>query len=280
MTDVPEALLERLLDARRRHRLPMQVRPLAQAFSQQVLGVMFPHFATSVVCSEEAVIEDVIEVQESLARLERAVATLHEKMPERLVPSFVEKLSEVHDLLRDDAQAIYEGDPAARSVDEVILTYPGFYGIAVYRVAHALFQLGMPLLPRLLTEVAHEKTGIDIHPGAQIGRRFCIDHGTGIVVGETTNIGANVKLYQGVTLGALAVDKSFADSKRHPTLEDGVVIYAGATILGGQTTVGKNSIVAGNAFLTQSVPPDSIVSRKSEVRPRGAAAAEGFDWVI
>jgi serine O-acetyltransferase len=261
MTDVPEPLLERLLDARRKHRLPTQVRPLAQAFAQQVLGVMFPHFATTVVCSEEAVVEDVIEVQESLARLERAIGTLHEQMPDNLVAGFVDKLPQVHDLLLDDAQAIYEGDPAARSVDEVILTYPGFFAIAVFRVAHALFELGLPLLPRLLTEVAHERTGIDLHPGATIGRRFCIDHGTGVVIGET-------------------VEKALADSKRHPTLEDDVVIYAGATILGGQTTVGRNSIVAGNAFLTQSVPPDSIVSRKSEVRPRSAAGAVGFDWVI
>lgn len=282
MTHVPDVLLERLLDARRRFHLPSQVRPLAHAFAPQLMGVLFPHFATSVVCSEDAVTEDLIELGESLGRLERSIATLHEQMPERLVERFLDGLPEVHARLEEDARAIFDGDPAARSVDEVILTYPGFYAIVLYRVAHALYRLGLPLLPRLLTEHAHEKTGIDIHPGALIGRRFCIDHGTGVVVGETTIIGDGVKLYQGVTLGALTVEKALADKKRHPTLEDGVIIYAGATILGGNTVVGKNSIVAGNAWLTQSVPPNSIVSRKSEVRPRTGVAAnlEELDWVI
>lgn len=281
MTDVPDELMERLLTARRKHHLPSQVRPLAQAFAPQLLGVLFPHFAASVVCSEDAVTEDLIEVGESLARLERSIGTLHEAMPERLVERFFDALPGVHDGLEEDAQAIFEGDPAAKSIDEVILTYPGFYAIAMYRVANALHRIGLPLLPRLLTEHAHEKTGVDIHPGATIGRRFCIDHGTGVVVGETTTIGDDVKLYQGVTLGALTVEKALADKKRHPTLEDGVVIYAGATILGGSTVVGSHSIVAGNAFLTQSVPPNSIVSRRSEVRPRNAAhTTEELDWVI
>ena len=149
---------------------------------------------------------------------------------------------------------------------------------STFRVAHLLWELGLPLLPRLLTEFAHEKTGIDIHPGATIGRRFCIDHGTGIVIGETTRIGDGVKLYQGVTLGALTVEKSLADKKRHPSIEDGVVIYAGATILGGNTVVGRDSIVAGNAFLTQSVPPNSVVTRKSEVRSRIAGAENFIDF--
>jgi len=281
MTHVPDELLERLLDARRKHHLPSQVRPLAQAFAPQLLGVLFPHFASSVVCSEDAVLEDLIELGESLARLERSIATLHELMPERLVERFLARLPEVHERLEEDARAIFNGDPAAKSIDEVILTYPGFYAIALYRCAHALHQLGLPLLPRLLTEHAHEKTGIDIHPGASIGRRFCIDHGTGIVIGETTVIGDDVKLYQGVTLGALTVQKDLADKKRHPTLEAGVVIYAGATILGGATVVGANSVVAGNAFLTQSVPPNSIVSRKNEIRPRsGPGDVEALDWVI
>lgn len=281
MTHVPDELLERLLDARRKHHLPSQVRPLAQAFAPQLLGVLFPHFAATVVCSEDAVTEDLIELGESLARLERSIATLHETMPEKLVEHFLAALPEVHERLEEDAQAIFDGDPAAKSIDEVILTYPGFYAIAMYRAAHALHRLGLPLLPRLLTEHAHEKTGVDIHPGATIGRRFCIDHGTGIVVGETTVIGDDVKLYQGVTLGAVTVEKALADKKRHPTLERGVIIYAGATILGGATVVGHDSIVAGNAFLTQSVPPNSIVSRRSEIRPRSAGGGvEELDWVI
>ncbi len=281
MTPVPDALLERLLDARRKHHLPSQLRPLAHAFASEVLGVLFPHFASVVVCSEHAIEEDVFLLSEALARMERAIGTLHEAMPEQLAERFVAALPEVHDRLMEDAQAIFTGDPAARSVDEVILTYPGFAAIAVYRVAHALHALGLPLLPRLLTEWAHEKTGIDIHPGATIGRRFCIDHGTGIVVGETTHIGDGVKLYQGVTLGALTVEKGLADKKRHPTIEDEVVIYAGATILGGATVVGHHSLVAGNAWLTRSVAPHSVVGRDNQVRARQAAGGmEELDWVI
>lgn len=281
MTHIPPALTERLLQARAQHHVPSQIRPLAQAFAQQVLGVLFPHFAGTVVCSEDAVREDLIGLGEALTRLQRSIAVLHPQVPEGLADAFFAVLPDLHERLEEDARAIFDGDPAARSVDEVILTYPGFSAIALYRVANALHCFGLPLLPRLLTEYAHEKTGIDIHPGATIGRRFCIDHGTGIVIGETTHIGDDVKLYQGVTLGALTVEKALADRKRHPTLEDGVVIYAGATILGGQTTVGARSIVAGNAFLTQSVPPDSIVSRRSEVRPRAEAlTVPECDWVI
>ena len=281
MASVPSALLEQLLLTRRKYSLPAQLRPMALAFGPQVLGVLFPHFSGAVVCSEDAVEDDVLRVAEALGHLERAIGTLHEKMPERLVERFLLGLPEVLTTLEADAAAILEGDPAARSYDEVVLTYPGFYAIAMYRVAHLLHTLGLPLLPRLLTEFAHEKTGIDIHPGATIGRRFCIDHGTGVVVGETTHIGHGVKLYQGVTLGALTVEKALADSKRHPTIEDEVVIYAGATILGGTTVVGHHSLVAGNAWLTQSVPPNSVVSRRSEVRQRQAGPMfEEYDWVI
>ena len=282
MAQVPSQLVQQLLAARRVHALPMQLRPLAQAFAPQVLGVLFPHFAAAVTCSEEAVVDDVLLVAERLGRLERAIAMLHQQMPPNVVDRFLGELPRIHTLLLEDAQAILDGDPAARSLDEVVLTYPGFYALAVFRLANALQRIGMPLLPRLLTEHAHEKTGIDIHPGATIGRRFCIDHGTGIVIGETTLIGDDVKLYQGVTLGALTVEKALADSKRHPTIEDGVVIYAGATILGGGTVVGHHSIVAGNAWLTQSVPANSVVSRRSEVRPRssGATPFEALDWVI
>lgn len=281
MVSVPPALLEQLLLTRRQYSLPAQLRPMAHQFGPQVLGVLFPHFSETVVCREEAVEDDVVRVAESLGHLERAIGTLHEVMPEKLSERFLAGLPEVLSTLEADARAILEGDPAARSYDEVVLTYPGFYAIAMYRVAHLLYTIGLPLLPRLLTEFAHEKTGIDIHPGATIGRRFCIDHGTGVVVGETTHIGNGVKLYQGVTLGALTVEKALADSKRHPTIEDEVVIYAGATILGGTTVVGHHSLVAGNAWLTQSVPPNSVVSRRSEIRQRQAGPMfEEYDWVI
>ena len=151
------------------------------------------------------------------------------------------------------------GDPAAKSHAEVIRTYPGFFAIVAYRIAHELESLSVGIIPRIITEYAHSQTGIDIHPGAEIGRYFCIDHGTGVVIGETCNIGDYVKIYQGVTLGALSVAKEDADKKRHPTLEDRVVIYAGATILGGETVIGENSVVGGNVWLTKSIKPNSKV---------------------
>ncbi|MGZ5287076.1 MAG: serine O-acetyltransferase, partial [Flavisolibacter sp.] len=164
-----------------------------------------------------------------------------------------------------DAKAIADSDPAARSEQEVIATYPGFFATYVYRIAHFLWQEGYRLLPRFFTEYAHSKTGIDIHPAAVIGSSFAIDHGTGIVIGETSVIGNYVKIYQGVTLGALNVSKSGANIKRHPAIEDQVVIYAGATILGGSTVVGSGSIIGGNVWLTYSVPSNSVVYHKSEV---------------
>ncbi len=172
---------------------------------------------------------------------------------------FFKEIEHVYDLSLEDSNAILMGDPAAVDSREVIRSYPGFYAISVYRIAHLLLTLDVPYLPRIFTELVHSKTGIDIHPGAQIGRRFCIDHGTGVVIGETTEIGNDVKLYQGVTLGALSVSKDQAKKKRHPTIEDGVVIYAEATILGGETVIGKNSVIGGNVWLTQSVPPNSKV---------------------
>lgn len=187
---------------------------------------------------------------------------LHEELPasaESIRRTFEEQLPEIYSRLKEDAQAILAGDPAAHSITEVIGTYPGFYALAVHRVAHALCGLGVPLVPRMLSEIAHSKTGIEIHPKASIGHRFCIDHGTGIVIGETVNIGDDVKMYQGVTLGALSVRKDMARTKRHPTIEDGVVIYAGATILGGDTVIGAGSIIGGNTWLVKSVPPNSRI---------------------
>jgi serine O-acetyltransferase len=180
-----------------------------------------------------------------------------------------------------DAEAIFAGDPAAESVEEVVAAYPGFLAIAMYRIAHELHRHGAPLLPRLLTEVAHTRTGIDIHPGAKIGQSFCIDHGTGIVIGETAVIGNHVKIYQGVTLGAPSVKKSSAGIKRHPTIEDRVVIYANATILGGDTVVGHDSVIGGNVWLPNTVPPFSFVHQTSQVRVRSARhATEPTDFVI
>lgn len=172
---------------------------------------------------------------------------------------FFAELPEVYEVMQTDAEAIMHGDPAAQSIREVIRTYPGFTAICIYRMAHQLWKSEVPLIPRILTEHAHSKTGIDIHPGAQIGRYLYIDHGTGLVIGETCIIGDHVKLYQGVTLGALSVEKGFAGTQRHPIIEDHVIIYAGATILGGETRIGHHSVIGGNVWLTSSVEPYTTV---------------------
>jgi len=173
------------------------------------------------------------------------------------VLEFFDKLPKLTKKLDLDAHAAFQGDPAAYSVEEVILSYPGFYAICVHRIAHAFHELGIKLLPRIMSEYAHEKTGIDIHPGAQIDESFFIDHGTGVVIGETALIGKNVKIYQGVTLGALSVKKKLQSIKRHPTIEDDVVIYANSTILGGETIIGKGSVIGGNTWITESLPAGS-----------------------
>lgn len=177
---------------------------------------------------------------------------------------FFAHLPEIHEKLMEDAAFIADNDPAASSPTEVAMVYPGFFAIATYRIAHLLNIAGVGTIPRIFTELAHSKTGIDINPGAHIGREFFIDHGTGVVIGETTVIGNRVKIYQGVTLGALSVHKADADAKRHPTIEDDVTIYAGATILGGSTVIGAGSIVGGNVWLTESIPPYSKVFNNLE----------------
>lgn len=179
--------------------------------------------------------------------------------------AFFNGLQQVYDAVLLDAEAICAGDPAAGQIEEVIIAYPGFYAILVYRLAHWMHHLQIPVIPRMFTENAHRLTGIDIHPGARIGKSFCIDHGTGIVIGETTEIGNEVKIYQGVTLGASSVSKEKAGKKRHPTLEDKVIVYSGTTILGGNTRIGHHSIVGGNVWLTHSVAPYSLVINRSEV---------------
>lgn len=184
---------------------------------------------------------------------------------EKVADIFFKNLEDIKKILVKDAEFILESDPAATRLIEVIAIYPGFFAIFCYRIAHALANLKVPLLPRMITEYSHKVTGIDIHPHAKIGSPFSIDHGTGIVIGETTIIGNYVKLYQGVTLGALSVDKSKALKKRHPTIEDNVVLYSGCTILGGDTIVGRNSVIGGNVWLTESIAPFSVVYHKSEI---------------
>jgi serine O-acetyltransferase len=182
------------------------------------------------------------------------------------VNAFNEAIPELFRLLNTDVDAILEGDPAAKSKFEIIRAYPGFYAISIYRLANLLHKLEVNLIPRILTEFAHSRTGIDIHPGAEIGEYFFIDHGTGVVIGETCIIGNHVKIYQGVTLGALSVDKALANTKRHPTVKDNVVIYSGATILGGNTEIGENSIIGGNVWVTRSVQANSTVYHKPEIK--------------
>lgn len=181
---------------------------------------------------------------------------------ESLTRTFIERLPYIQEMLWKDVEAEYDGDPAANSKEEIIFCYPGIFAIFVYRIAHELYELKVPFIPRIMTEYAHGETGIDINPGAKIGEYFFIDHGTGIVIGETTVIGNHVKIYQGVTLGALSTQKGqgLSGVKRHPTIEDNVVIYANTTILGGETVVGQNSVVAGNTFVVNSIPRDTKVS--------------------
>lgn len=179
---------------------------------------------------------------------------------------FLEKLPEILGRLNHDAECIFNHDPASKSVEEVYIAYPGFFAIAVYRLSHELNSQNVHLIPRLMSEYAHRLTGIDIHPGADIGSPFFIDHGTGIVIGETTLIKSNVKLYQGVTLGALQVSKELQNQKRHPTVNDNVTIYAGATILGGETTIGENCTIGGNVWVTESIPKNCIVYHTSEIK--------------
>ncbi|HUQ65909.1 MAG TPA: serine O-acetyltransferase EpsC [Flavitalea sp.] len=184
---------------------------------------------------------------------------------QQITEQFFKVLPDVYNALLKDASSIAKHDPAATSADEVVVAYPGFYAIAVYRLSHELYKLKVKTLPRLFTEYAHSKTGIDIHPGASIGEGFFIDHGTGIVIGETAVIGNDVKIYQGVTIGALLESKLTQKSKRHPTIQDDVIIYAGATILGGNTVIGTGSTIGGNVWLTSSVPSNSFVYQKNEV---------------
>lgn len=184
---------------------------------------------------------------------------------EQIVSAFLSRIPKLREVLATDVQAAYDGDPAAYNTDEVIFSYPGVFAITVNRIAHELFLLGVPLIPRIMTEYAHSLTGIDIHPGATIGSYFFIDHGTGVVVGETTEIGKRVKIYQGVTLGALSTrgGQSLRHTKRHPTLEDDVTVYSGASILGGATVIGQGAIIGSNAFITSSVPSRTRVSIKN-----------------
>ncbi|MEG8946243.1 serine O-acetyltransferase EpsC [Rosettibacter firmus] len=270
-----------LLSKRQTHFCNSSLKTEAIEYLNGLIDFLFPHFSNKVYFNQEDIISKLQLLKRDLIQLIKLLNGMAPPNIEEIADNFISKLPDIHHMLWADAEFIYQGDPAAESVDEVILAYPGFMAILIYRVAHELYLLKVPIIPRILTEHAHQITGIDIHPGATIDSPFFIDHGTGIVIGETTIIGKNVKLYQGVTLGALSVDKSLSQQKRHPTIEDDVVIYSQAVILGGNTVIGKNSIIGGNSWVTQSIPPNSIVYNKSEVRVRRTKEFENtIDFVI
>lgn len=228
-------------------------------FFDNLLGTLFAEYARLNFPSVDHFLKHLEKLQADLDRIVRFHPQKDGVEAEFIAARFFNALPDLFEKLNQDVAAMYEGDPAAKSKSEVIRTYPGFYAIAAYRMAHQLHELGVTEIPRVITEHAHSKTGIDIHPSATIGNYFCIDHGTGVVIGETAQIGNHVKIYQGVTLGAMSVSKDDARRKRHPTLEDHVVVYAGATILGGETVIGHHSTVGGNVWLIRSVPPWSKI---------------------
>ncbi|MBP1705102.1 MAG: serine acetyltransferase [Chloroflexi bacterium] len=276
--DREHAFAADLAKDRSRYETGLPLKRDVAAFCDALLGLLFAQLSDDGDATS-------VELQARLTLVRHELRQLAEPLvgdeAPRVATAVGAALPDIRAALLLDADAIWAGDPAAESVDEVIAAYPGFLAIAIHRIAHEIHRQGVPILPRLLAEVAHTRTGIDIHPGASIGRSFCIDHGTGIVIGETTVIGDDVKLYQGVTLGALSVAKSAAGAKRHPTIGDRVVLYANATVLGGDTVVGDDSIVGGNVFLTSSVPPNSTVYQASQVRVR--RVRDGFedsDFVI
>jgi serine O-acetyltransferase len=227
-----------------------------QDFLDDCKEVLFPSHAPSI--TEDTLLKLAQDLQKALTKVVSET--------ERITNAFLTYLPQLRKTLATDAIAHFEGDPAAQSLQEVLLAYPGFAAIVVHRIAHFFYTHQVPLLPRLMSELSHTKTGIDIHPGAQIGDYFCIDHGTGIVIGETSLIGQHVKLYQGVTLGALSVAKNLCASKRHPTIQDHVTIYSGTTILGGETIIGHHTTIGGNVWITASVPAKSKVYLSSDKR--------------
>jgi serine O-acetyltransferase len=262
--------------AREQHPLAPHLRERAEELTRASLRLLFPHFGAVPSCDPADVQREVDQLR---SQLHAALTTVIDaERADAVADAYMAALPEVREWLLADADALAAGDPAAQGVDEVILAYPGFLATAVHRFSHVLHLQQTPLLPRLMSEWAHRETGIDIHPGARIGRGFAIDHGTGVVVGETTHIGDRVRLYQGVTLGALAVHKRLAARKRHPTIGDDVVIYANATILGGETRVGEGSVIGGNVWLTHSVPPRSRVQFESTVDAR--PADDGIEFHI
>ena len=255
-----QAFLTQLCEARAAYALPARLHESVRDWMRSVLSLLFPHAAPPGACRDDVGIR--AEYDSVASTLQELLRDLRPESDDATADAdaLMAALPGIRIRLYADAEALHQMDPAAQSVDEVFLAYPGFLATICHRVAQPLWHRGVPIIPRLITEWAHERTGVDLHPGATIGERFAIDHGTGIVVGETARIGNDVRLYQGVTLGALRVNKQLAHVQRHPTIEDDVTIYANATILGGHTVIGRGSVIGGNVWLTHSVPPGSIVT--------------------
>ncbi|SCY37726.1 serine O-acetyltransferase [Nonlabens sp. Hel1_33_55] len=251
-------LIEAITAQKREVSVSMRLKRESQRFSQLLFNTLFDSETNTVTVLKE--LEDLFLVIRNLACPDI------EGKPCKTWEDFTLGIPDLFCSLKKDAVAIYENDPAAKSLEEVYLAYPGFFAIAIYRMAREFYKLGLPLVPRLMTEYAHQLTGIDIHPGATIGASLFIDHGTGVVIGETAEIHDHVKIYQGVTLGALTVKKSMQDQKRHPTIQDHVTIYANATILGGETIIGAHSIIGGNAWITSSIDKDTVAIHTGEVK--------------
>jgi len=232
-------------------------------FSNRLLGILFPDLTNKLYSNSKELSFDLLNLKSELYEMLFMYPNRESINADNKTNLFFGKLPSVYNLLKTDVKAMFEGDPAASSENEIIRSYPGFYAIASYRLSHELYKLKIRVIPRMIAEIAHSRTGIDIHPGAKIGKGFCIDHGTGVVIGETAEIGNFVKIYQGVTLGALSVAKELAQTKRHPTIEDHVVLYSGATVLGGKTVIGHHSIIGGNTWITKSTPPESKIYYQS-----------------
>ena len=234
----------------------------AHNFTEKLIIFLFP-FKVDRKCTLAQIELNLAQLQIDFRDLLGPLEETLDRPISKITQEFFSAIPDIYKNLMDDARHFLDFDPAAHSIESVILYYPGFYAITVYRLAHVLYKFGIPFLPRMMSEYAHSKTGIEIHPGAEIGDNFFIDHGTGIVIGETTIIGKNVKVYQGVTLGAVMVNKEMRDKKRHPTIQDNVIIYSGSSILGGETVIGHDTVIGGNVWLTKSVPPYSIVYHES-----------------
>ncbi len=247
----------------------------AERILGRFLSLVFPHYLPDCERGLKAIEKHLVAFQADLVGVIGGATGWPRKTCEDKVAAFLRDLPGISKKIARDAESLYNSDPASESLDEVILAYPGCYAISAYRFGHYLLKMDVPLLPRLIGEYAHRVTGIDIHPGAEIGQSLYIDHGTGVVIGETAVIGNNVQIYHSVTLGALKVEKSEKNIKRHPTVEDNVVIYSGATILGGKTVIGHDSVIGGNVWITHSILPHSRVMYKSSDE-----AESGLNWTI